>query len=274
MKKMLVFSLAIIIVPAIFMVLVGCMKPPEPNRDFGPQTSIAEILEKKQTLPIASPSLMKVGEYAAIDESLRLEMLPPEVIRQYAYTVVSKKDLEDQNIQELMIQTDVLDLTKNEPKSSSQKPVYTQKPGASATHLIGSQTVSPTGLLDPQSLSKQIRAQSTPADKITYHNVQISDVQIRQSGFNEDAQCGHFPPEKCGKMLNAKKFSYDLVNWSGAEPVKTSFVEVYSDEIPFLANPFIQCASSVVKLSSQWVNVMSCFEVKSMKFGPPIPALK
>jgi hypothetical protein len=275
----------------------SCMKEPDLNQNFGPETSASEISSALEKIPVASVATLNEGEFTYVETSNKIESLPPQVYKQKSTTLTTKTDClnkKDSNGNPLPKNPGCSQMSAtngywlvftNEHRemdnAGNMKPSIDVTSGPllvaeSQNTLSLAKALSPpanlgsqSGILQDLSLKTVITYGSSPSGrKYTYHNFRMMDGYVGAPLLvQKRSDCGGIGLNNCNDPLKVKEVRFDGVDWTGDQPVKTSFVYLISPDVPITSNELVQCASSTVAYNGSRIAVTQCREVKDFSFG-------
>jgi hypothetical protein len=290
MKKLILWTTASILLPAIILMLAGCMKPPSTAIDKGPEASCQSLDSKISDIQRPSVLTIKKSEFAYIESTARIENFYPELTQQYAVTVMSRE--EDDYMVKLMIQETLTEKVNGQFKPSTKEgPAYILKktaPAAASAEVTSGvasgqnlevkdlgvrEIANPLKILGQTAaggVSQNCQLQKDGKVK-SYNNLEVSDfdIPIPQAVKTRDA-CGGLTdcntPIK-GKLLKFDRWINDPNN-AGKEMKVTTYL-VTTSHVPYFATIFSQCVQYSWPVETRQVLVTSCDDVKDFKFGTP-----
>lgn len=283
---------ASILVPALILLMAGCMKPPSTAIDKGPEASCQSLDSKISDIQRPSVLSIKKSEFAYLESTARIENFYPELTQQYAVTVMSRE--EDDFMVKLTIQETLTEKVNGQFKPSTKEgPAYILKKSAStgSTNSVpGAATLASAQNLEVKNLGVReianplkILGQTTGGGvsqncqlqkdgKVkSYNNLEVTDFDIPvPQAVKTRENCGGLTdcngPIK-GKLLKFDRWINDP-NSAGKEMKVTTYL-VTTSQVPYFATIFSQCVQYSWPVESRQVLVTSCDDVKDFKFGTP-----
>jgi len=294
MKKLLLLTSASIIIPAILLVLAGCMKPPTTSIDKGPEASCQSLDSKISDIQRPSVLTIRKSEFAYLESTARIENFYPELTQQYAVTVMSRE--EDDFMVKLMIQETLTEKINGQFKPSTKEgPAYILKKSSTTAGTASTQSSMdlPRGAgqnlevknLGVREIANPLRIMGQTAGggvsqncqlqadgKVkSYNNLEVTDfdIPIPQAVKGREG-CGGLTD--CNGPLKGKLLKFDRwindPNSPGKEMKVTTYL-VTTSMVPYFATIFSQCVQYSWPVEARQVLVTSCDDVKDFKFGTP-----
>lgn len=291
MKKLLLWTTASIVIPAIILLAAGCMKPPSTAIDKGPEASCQSLDSKISDIQRPSVLTIRKSEFAYLESTARIENFYPELTQQYAVTVMNRE--EDDFMVKLMIQETLTEKVNGQFKPSTKEgPAYIlKKSSTQSTAAISSQSGISQGqnlevknlgvreIANPLKILGQTAAggvsqncQLQKDGKVkSYNNLEVTDfdIPVPQAVKTRDG-CGGLTD--CNGPIKGKLLKFD--RWvndpnAGGKEMKVTTYLVTTSQVPYFATIFSQCVQYSWPVESRQVLVTSCDDVKDFKFGTP-----
>jgi hypothetical protein len=245
----LTIELAILVV-----FLSSCMKEPKFEQEFGPEVSAQEVDKAIREVETVSPYTIKQGEFAYLERTTQVETQPAIVVLQRGDTITEKTEDSDNYI--FTIVSDLVELIDGQMKPSRKESTATL-PKEQTGPVVHSMSLQSVHALD-----------GTDAKKVTYHNLQKGSSFYPVPGLvQRRANCGGLSEKLCMGPLPVTRLSFDKVEWKGEVGTKTSFLFVFSKDIPYFASQLLGCAETMVPYQDQRVHVTQCEEIKDFTAG-------
>lgn len=285
MTKLLSYILLAIFLPVL--VFSGCMKKPEPNKDFGPEVSLDEIQQAIGTDAPMDLNRLKAGQYVSLDETQVINTQIPTVISQRVDEITAFADHPTHVT--LDFKVTLKELVNGAWKESTQPfSLGIEKANSSASSLSTASLKSKknsAGNVSIQSLKKQ---DGESAYRVTYHNLTkvVSRMPVPETVKAHGNWCGSddLNTSPCPPTLGYLQVSFDRVIWdSDDNPTKTIFKITYSPDVPpyihdwdntnelYFTNQLQTCAQTWIEISdgtqTQTVPVLQCIVMRDFKFG-------
>jgi len=227
MKKLFIVTFLCILLPAFIFLVVGCMKVPDLNKEFGPEFTAEQVnqkmLETQYEATSKTVNQIKVGEFSYYVKTNQIENLFPVVFKQEADTITAKNATSNRIKYTITHQvTELQDSGQLKPLPATQSTVCLE--------LVpnGCDGVSSLSITDPsfgvhsdklsdlswKTLVK--RAQENPI-RWTFHNLKKSYsnfpvpelVMLRTDCGKRDLK-----NKKCEDPLETIEISFDQVDWT------------------------------------------------------------
>lgn len=297
MKRLAVKTTLCLLIPVVLFLIVGCMKNPEINKEFGPKVSGVEINQAltlaKYASTVNSIDNIKQGEFAYYEKSTQIENIYPMIILQKADTV-SKRDPQPTKI----VYTITRELREIDPSSGTSKNSKTQENACqevtaggcdAATQAIGASSATSGLNTPPTSLSIQAanamlanpppefikfnermkdlslrglvnQMSTSPVEQFTYHNLQKKEsTLVTPALVAKRDNCGGRGADKCNTPMKTYEVSFDEVDWlSEKYPVKYTYKLVFSPEAPFFSSLMSSCGSTTIPFQGQRISLLQC----------------
>jgi hypothetical protein len=293
MKKMALKTTLCILIPLILFLLVGCMKTPEINKDFGPEITPVVINQALTDAKTASTSttinnILK-GEFVYIEKSNQIENLFPMVIQQKGDTVSDRQDQTDKIIYTITRELKEIDVSTGTSKDSkTQETACLEKvagacgpASAAAAPSTSNTTVSiPSSInihslytnpppelmkfnerMKDLSLSAIVKQMATdPTQQFTYHNLKTRESTMPTPGLvSLRPNCGGRGQDKCGSPMKTYEVTFDEVDWLSEQyPVKYSYKLVFSPDAPFFSSLMSSCGATTIPYENQRIALLQC----------------
>jgi hypothetical protein len=262
-----------------FLLVGGCLKPPEAQQNFGPEVQKALIEKAFNEIQTASPYSIEVGEFAYLEKLQQVESNPPDVIFQRGDTVTAKKEEADYYV--LTLVTEIRERVEGVFKSS-KKETQAILPKIKSVEELAAQafktlTLRPQKLQNYQSqMQKSIKTlEESSTEKVSYHNLEVKKIVFPTPDLVKKREnCGGLSIEHCQNGLPATQISFDKVIWESRGGDKTSFRFVMSEYSPYLASQLSACAQSSLDFQGQRVRVTQCEFIKDFTWGTQAAKIK
>ncbi|GIL16762.1 MAG: hypothetical protein BroJett040_05130 [Oligoflexia bacterium] len=271
MKKTILFTLLVIITPALIFLLTGCMKSPEINKEFGPEVSPEELRKTIQSIETKPVTSIKQGEFVYLERVSRVENQLPVVVRQQAETVTQKIENATNYIFTIDRQLAEYDGVSMKPSRSEYMACLAKVDGgctAMSSLSLPSDLGVHSGPTADLSWRKVTTYAETTGKKTSYHNLKkVEKIIPVPTLAARRTDCGGLTADQCKSGIHATELSFDLVEWEGNNWNKTSYFYYFSKDVPFFASQLSACGSTTVPYAGQRVAVLQCDDVKDFSFG-------
>lgn len=292
MKKLAIKTTLCILVPVIIFLIVGCMQPPEINKDFGPQVSAVEVNQALTLARVASTNntinnILK-GEFVYYEKSNQIENIFPMIIQQKADTVSDRAEQTQKIVYTITRQLVEFDAATGAKKDSkTQETACLEKVtggcSAPATASISSlldisisaiPTTSIEILANPPpelakfnekmkdlSLSAIVKQMaSAPATQYSYHNLSKKESTMPTPALvSLRPNCGGRGATLCNTPMKTYEVSFDEVDWiSEPNPVKYTYKLVFSPDAPFFSSLMSSCGATTIPYQNQRISLLQC----------------
>ena len=115
--------------------------------------------------------------------------------------------------------------------------------------------------------------------QVSFHNLNVIPsqfpvpnlVRMRPGcGGLTDPSCttGSCP---CKSAVSSTLVTYDVIDWTGEQPVRSSYMYVIGKDSPWLSRQLMFCGSTTVPYNGARVALMRCDEIKDFTFGQDPP---
>jgi hypothetical protein len=279
MRRIVFLSIVFTIIPAVLVFLVGCMKPPALNKDFGPEVPVDVVNEALLSAEFEATDStinnIKVGEFYYSEKTSQIENMFPVVFKQTGETVVAKDDQPNRILFTITRDIRELDeLTGNMKPSQSQRTACLAKveDGCLAALSLPPPTYGThSGALADLSWRAITSRSEESGIHWTYHNLKkvYSSFPV-PALVTMRADCGKrdLSQKRCEDPLATVEVSFDQVDWTTEQyPVKYSYRLVFSPEVPFFASQLMSCGATTIPYAGVRIALMQCESVKDFTFG-------
>ena len=287
MKKIIIITLLATLIPALLFALMGCMKAPPVNMNFGPEASPDEINLAKNSAMAVSVLDMKINESSSYDVTVKFESLSSVTTYQVAEKVTDKKDMGNY-IHYVIARknnkwengkwvpwTDEYSIDADKPAAKPiPNPTPPPVPAGSLNFDFLASNSYPRNTIYPEGLSNDFIAQNLKAmdtsapTKITYHNLHKAAVDIPFPLYTmSKPDCGGVPADKCGLPLKGWAISYDKILHYDNSWDKQSWIYYISGDVPYLAGLITACVSGTIKITDTAIGTLQCQELKDFQYG-------
>jgi hypothetical protein len=299
--------------------LTGCMQQPELKANFGPEVTQQQFSETFTQIKTPDIYSIRANEYAFAARQTWIEGQPYVINQSWGITVTKKVDQGDHYL--LSLVEDLTEYNQGQSKPSNRKadrtlgkkntppdgPTTAATPNEQSIHAAVNEfalrgrhpaaDMSPLATLNLPSHGLRLfhgRADSASGQrlstmvnkaKITFHNLQLQQIQFPvPDSVRSQPNCGGLPPEKC-TSLPAYRMSYDQVNWDENQGQKYTVTQIYVADVPVIAgtlspalfssgDPFIPgvvqaCVNTSLPVKGQLIQVTQCDNVQKFTFGTP-----
>lgn len=249
--------------------LVGCMKAPTHDVDYGPEVKPSEVQSALDDLGAPDPFTIEKGEFAAYSYFQTIDVSFPRLVKQESVEVAQKSEDESNILFQIISKTRSFGSDGSyKEEARLDTPALKKKPSSfDAMQLSG----------NLKSFSLIPFSEEMPKRK-TFHNlVKERSTMSIPAEVLASKNCGNTKLCTCDidgmnckpkNDLRSTSVTVDLVIWeSDTKGSKTRIKYVTSPDVPYFSNLLQNCWQEWIEIENRVVPVTVCKELKNFKAG-------